>query len=130
MGWGDEIMATGQARVMQESDPRKVAVADAAGRVRWHPAWQGNPRIATPREAGHGDVQRLTNGPGCRPYVDYGRMRRDFAQAFPGRPFTTKVLDARLPWRFTEPSRPFPGRAVPLFFWDRDGGICSCQSCS
>ncbi len=102
VGWGDEIMAAGQARALQEKDPRKVAVTDASGRVRWHPAWQGNPRIATPCEADRGDVQRLTNGPGCRPYVDYGRMRGDFAQVYPRRPFTTRVLDARLPWRFTD----------------------------
>jgi len=102
VGWGDEIMAAGQARALQERDPRKVAVMDAAGRVRWHPAWQGNPRIATPRAAGHGDVQRLKNGPGCRPYVDYERMRCEFARVYPGRPFTTKVLVSRLPWRFTD----------------------------
>lgn len=102
MGWGDEIMAAGQARALQEIDPRKVAVTDDAGRVRWHPAWHGNPRIATPREAEHEEAQRLPNGPGCRPYVDTKRMRREFARIFPGRPFTTKVSDVRLPWRFTD----------------------------
>ncbi len=102
MGWGDEIMAAGQARVRQGTDPRKVAVTDAAGRIRWHSAWRGNPRIATPIEAERGDVQRHMNGPGCRPYVDYARMRREFARVYPGRPFTTKVSDARLPWRFTD----------------------------
>jgi hypothetical protein len=101
VGWGDEIMAAGQARAMQKRDPRKVAIVDVAGRVRWHPAWQGNPRIAAPIEAERGEVQWLENGPGCRPYVDYARMRRDFARVYPGRPFTTKVSDARLPWRFT-----------------------------
>ena len=102
MGWGDEIMAAGQARAMQRTDSRKVAVTDVAGRVRWHPVWRGNPRIATLNEAEREDIQRLTNGPGCRPYVDYARMRREFARVYPGRPFTTKTTDARLPWRFTD----------------------------
>ncbi|HEY5597201.1 MAG TPA: hypothetical protein VIK47_00225, partial [Kiloniellales bacterium] len=78
-------MAAGQARAMQERDERKVAVFDKAGRVRWHAAWQGNPRIATLAEADRLEVQRLTNGPGCRPYVDYARMGREFARVHPGR---------------------------------------------
>lgn len=103
MGCGDEIMAAGQARRLQARDPRPVAVLGADGRARWHPLWDGNPRLARPHEvaAGH-DVQRVTNGPGCRPYVDYEAMRRDFAVVCPGRPFTTKVRHPRLPWRYTD----------------------------
>lgn len=131
VGWGDEIMAAGQARVMQNKDPRRVAVTDIAGRVRWHPAWRGNPRIATPADAERGAVQRLANGPGCRPYADYARMRREFARVHPGRPFTTKVADTRLPWRFTdwhaEPGEIYvrkisqPGEAVVVEPHTKDG---------
>jgi len=102
MGWGDEIMVTGQARKLQETDPRRVAVRGRDGRARWHPAWLGNPRFAIPGQVAVEDVQWLVNGPGCRPYVDYPRMQREFARIFPGRPFTTQVRDARLPWRFTD----------------------------
>lgn len=70
MGWGDEIMVTGQARAMQMADPRKVAVLDKHGRARWHPIWEGNPRIARPEDVAAGlDAQRVVNGSGCRPYV-------------------------------------------------------------
>ena len=102
MGWGDEIMVTGQARTRQETDPRQIAVCGRDGRARWHPAWTGNPRIATPAQAAVEDVQWLTNGPGCRPYMDHARMAAEFARVFPDRPFTTQMRDARLPWRFTD----------------------------
>lgn len=73
MGWGDEIMAAGEARRAQEAgDPRPVAIVDPrrGGRVRWHPIWAGNPRIVTPAGMANGaDVQRVVNGPGCRPYI-------------------------------------------------------------
>ena len=75
MGYGDEIMVTGEARRRQEAgDPRPVAVLDRHGTPRRHPLWAGNPRIATPEAVARGlDVQTIVNGPGCRPYIDYGR---------------------------------------------------------
>jgi len=102
MGLGDEIMVTGEARRRQGRDPRPVAVRGRDGRARWHPLWAGNRRMATPEQVAAGvDAQWIENGPGARPYIDYAAMRRDFAGVYPGRPFTTKVRDARLPWRFT-----------------------------
>ncbi|MFQ6016778.1 MAG: glycosyltransferase family 9 protein [Kiloniellaceae bacterium] len=97
-------MATGEARRLQETDPerRPVAVYGRDGRARWSSLWEGNPRILTPRQACQNDSHlRLVNGPGCRPYIDYARMARDFAAVFPGRRLTTKVKDPRLPWRYT-----------------------------
>ncbi len=103
MGYGDEIMAAGEARRLQQAgDPRAVAVLDRHGRPRWHPIWDGNPRLARPEAVARGlAVRTITNGPGCRPYVDYARMGAEFAAVFPGRPFTTKLCDPRLPWRYT-----------------------------
>ena len=102
MGLGDEIMVTGEVRRVQRRDPRPVAVRGRDGRTRWHPLWRGNPRFATPDAIARGaDVQWIENGPGCRPYVDLAAMRRDWQAAFPERPFTTKIRDPRLPWRFT-----------------------------
>lgn len=72
---------------------------DRDGAPRWSPLWEGNPRIAKPGE--RGDFLRLVNGPGCRPYLDYARMRADFEVVYPGRPFRMKVRDPRLPYRFT-----------------------------
>ena len=75
MGYGDEIMVTGEARRRQEAgDPRPVAVLDRHGTPRRHPLWAGDPRIATPEAVARGvPVQTIVNGPGCRPYIDYGR---------------------------------------------------------
>ena len=68
MGWGDEIMVTGVARRLQESNPLRVRVLDKRGRARWHEIWEGNPRIAPPDRPG--PVQTVTNGPGRRPYIE------------------------------------------------------------
>ena len=104
MGWGDEVLVTGEARHLQEADPkhRAVVVYDYKGRPRWSPMWVGNPRILMPHQAGlkKGHLQ-LKNAARCRPYIDYERMRADFAAAFPGQSFNPKIRDARLPWRFT-----------------------------
>jgi hypothetical protein len=104
MGWGDEIMAAGQARRLQESDPqgRRVAVYGKNGQPRSSEMWDNNPRILQSTEAlCHRDHIRLVNGPGCRPYVDYVQMKQDFAIVFPGQHFNPKIRHPRLPWRYT-----------------------------
>ncbi len=98
MGFGDEVMAAAEARRLRGSGKR-VEILDRKGKRRWHPLWEGSD-IARLGEAG--DFKSLVNGPGCRPYVDYERMGAKFAKVFPGRPFSTKVRDARLPWRYTD----------------------------
>lgn len=77
MGWGDEIMVTGEVRRLQQHDPRKVAVVDRNGHVRSNPIWRGNPRIATLGEIASGiDAQTLKNHSGCRPYIKEKTGRR------------------------------------------------------
>ncbi len=109
MGWGDEILVTGEARRAQMRDPRykvtgvsrKVRVLDRRERPRWHALWQGNPRMVMPHESG--DFIHIKNAAFCRPYVDWELMKLDFAKVHPGHKFTTKaVRDIRLPWRFTK----------------------------
>ncbi len=111
MGLGDEIMVTGEAKRLQEADAdrRPVAVFGQDGRRRWSSLWHGNPRILPPTNAvgpkADGrcdDYIKLVNGPRCRPYVDYAAMAQAFKAVFPDRPFTTKVRDHRLPWRYTD----------------------------
>lgn len=68
MGWGDELIATGQARVLQQTNPGKVVIQDRHGAQREHEMWRGNPRIATRSDRLH-KPQFLANGPGVRPYI-------------------------------------------------------------
>jgi hypothetical protein len=86
---GDELLVAGEARRLQEADPRRrpVVVHDRHGRPRWHMLWQANPRILRPEQvrSRRGDSYiNLTNGAGCRAYADYDRMKREFAAVFPG----------------------------------------------
>jgi len=75
MGWGDEIMATADARRLQARDPRPVAIRGKAGEARWHPIWNGNPRLAPPDQVAAGaSVQWLDHCGGRRPYLDYARF--------------------------------------------------------
>lgn len=66
MGWGDELMASGQARVLHERTGRKVQVVDRHGERRWSPIWEGNPKIARPSDSGK--FETVVNAPGTRPY--------------------------------------------------------------
>ncbi len=102
MGWGDEILVTGEARKLYERDrkKRRIKVYGRGNVARWSPIWQNNPIILQPHE--NERHLRLVNGPGHRPYVDYDRMRAEYELICPGRPFTTKKKDPRLPYRFTD----------------------------
>jgi ADP-heptose:LPS heptosyltransferase len=103
---GDECLVTGEAKHLQESDPakRRVVVVDRHNRPRWHPLWEGNPRIVKPGTKPAGERWlRLENAAWSRPYIDWHRMRAEFAEVHGNAPFTTKrVRDRRLPWRFTK----------------------------
>jgi ADP-heptose:LPS heptosyltransferase len=69
MGWGDEIMAAGQARLARERDAehRRVRIVDGLRRTRTHPIWGGNDDI--PRLGEKGDFLTVLNAPGARPYI-------------------------------------------------------------
>lgn len=69
MGIGDEIMASGHARVVSERTGKRVRILDLRGRGRWEDVWEGIPWIARPQE--RGGLVNITNGPQCRPYVAY-----------------------------------------------------------
>lgn len=102
IGWGDEIMATGQARRAQLTDPRQVQILDKTGAVRWHPIWDGNPRIAKPDE--FGDFQRITNGPDARPYIVSKTMARWTWRSYECTPGEIVLTDAEQ--EFASPHRP------------------------
>ncbi len=66
MGWGDELMAAGEARRIHEKTGRPVVILDKFNRPRWHEAWNGTPYIS-PAHVGGGIT--LKNHGGCRPYI-------------------------------------------------------------
>lgn len=68
MGLGDELLVTGIVKRAQRADSRRVRVLDRYGAPRWHPLWDGNPRIAKPAESG--DFQKIVNGSGERAYIE------------------------------------------------------------
>lgn len=70
MGWGDELMAAGEAREAFLRTGKKVQIVDAAGRARTHEAWRENPYVLQPKErAPSSGVFILRNGPNARPYI-------------------------------------------------------------
>ena len=101
MGYGDELMAAGQAMSLFDyhGGQKRVVILDAKGQPRRHELWEYCSYVALPDDMGK-DEQFLfiVNGPNVRPYVDMLAMRKNFERVFPGRPFTTKVFDRRLPW--------------------------------
>jgi len=73
IGWGDEIVAAGQAQRLYDANPStRITICDAVGTPRWHPIWQGNPIIATPDQVRCGEpVREIINAPNARPYIVY-----------------------------------------------------------
>jgi hypothetical protein len=64
VGWGDELMAAGEAQAV--SGGEKVAIVTRGGQARTHEAWIGNPVIAKPHERHQKEV---INSSGARPYI-------------------------------------------------------------
>ena len=68
MGWGDEIIATGQAKAKQAAgDMRLVRILGADKQPRWHALWEGSKRIVS--QGRSGDFHWVINGPSARPYI-------------------------------------------------------------
>lgn len=68
MGWGDEIIASGQARLLFEKHAQKVQIVDRYGNRRHHDAWLHSPYIQQPYESFE-PSPKLKNCPGHRPYI-------------------------------------------------------------
>lgn len=69
MGWGDELMAAGQAaRVSREGGGAKVCILNSHGQARYHEMWEGLDFITPVQKPG---ALTIRNGPGCRPYIKY-----------------------------------------------------------
>jgi len=122
MGYGDELIAAGEARLLYESDPlrRPVRILDRLGRPRAHPLWAGNPAIAPPER--HDTLPAITNGPLARPYCRAKEPTRWHWKPYVCRPaqlfFTPAELDfaaSQQPCVVIEPT--IKARASPNKDW-------------
>jgi len=68
-GYGDEIIAAGQAQRAFEQSKLPSRINGLNWIPRWHPIWEGNPAIARPDYTGM--ANDILNGPHCRPYIVY-----------------------------------------------------------
>lgn len=66
MGWGDELMAAGQAAKVSRQLGEPVCIVDRYGAPRWSDLWENNPHISRSKTA-----HVVVNGPGARPYIRY-----------------------------------------------------------
>lgn len=100
MGWGDEIIASGEAKRLFDKTGEPVIIRGRRNEVRWSPVWKDSPYIIGPGQNHKGSTQDMKNCGGHRFYLDYERMSREFNAVYPGRSYTSKVQDGRLPYRF------------------------------
>jgi hypothetical protein len=96
MGWGDELMAAGEARRRHAATGQPVAIVGAAGEARWSELWSGLPYILRAPTRGC-DVVR--NGPNARPYIQ-GKSDTHWAwRPYKPAPAEIRFTDAELAWR-------------------------------
>lgn len=71
MGYGDEIMAAGQAQKIHRETGQKISIVGVDMKPRWSEIWRGLPEILNPAIGSPGpSAYILKNGPFCRPYID------------------------------------------------------------
>jgi ADP-heptose:LPS heptosyltransferase len=92
MGMGDELMATGQAKLIYAQTGRKVMIVDARGMPRKHEIFNNNPKILQPRQPNFNcEILRNHSGTG-RPYFSLQNDRQFIFKPFkpePGELFFT-----------------------------------------
>lgn len=66
MGWGDHLMAAGEARKLHEALGRDIVIVDRHNAPTWSELWEGIPYILRERRQ---NVVAIRNSSGCRPYI-------------------------------------------------------------
>jgi hypothetical protein len=137
MGWGDALMAAGQAQELYAQDPSlgPILMTEGDSGPRWNPVWQGNPAIWVPIPNAPVPPRQLRTGKGYLPYLrspyslDSGWTFTDWrACEHRGRLYLTikerargTALALRLGrYVILEPTaaRKHPNRRPPVTFWD------------
>lgn len=139
MGYGDEILAAGQAEAWWASWGESSVIVDRQHRPRWHPIWQDNPAIVEPDRLVPerwllSNYHTITNGPSCRPYIVYPFTEDTgwtFNKTFHARDYPAKIyltdherdvadrLAAALnrPFILIEPWSKHPNLRWPIAYW-------------
>lgn len=126
MGWGDEIIATGEVKRRAAGTAKRFTILDRHGGARWHEAWENNPRIAPPGERAD---EVITNAPHRRPYIVEQSPERYVFKAFGPEPgelfFSAKELQdvgkyrgAILVEPHIKPGAP-KGKQWPFRYWQK-----------
>lgn len=77
MGFGDAIMAAGQAQVLYDRlcsldhHTPPVMICEQSGAPRWHYLWENNPVIVCPKPGAARREPSILTGKGCLPYIQY-----------------------------------------------------------
>jgi hypothetical protein len=78
MGYGDEIMVTGEAKKLFQANGKPCIIMGKNRKPRWHPMWQNNPKIIKYISGSiDGYPNIINNFSGNRPYVDYNRSNQE-----------------------------------------------------
>lgn len=68
MGFGDWLLAAGEAKAAHKATGRPVLITDPAGKPQWSEVFENNPYILRKPFAAGGFV-RVISSSGCRPYI-------------------------------------------------------------
>lgn len=71
MGYGDEILAAGQAQRHFDETGEPSYIVNQRLKPRRHPIWDSNPAIIQADGIFGERCHMITNAPGCRPYIVY-----------------------------------------------------------
>ncbi len=106
MGYGDDLMASGEARELYGRVGKRIAIGDGR-RICWSPVFDNNPIIVRPSEP-RGAVAWLDNYPGHRPYIDYAATHAIGLKYGGAAKSRRKAIAAAGRWVF-KPYKPVPG---------------------
>ena len=92
MGMGDELMATGLAKLLHRESGKKVMIVDARGRLRKHDIFVNNPKIVQPGQSVKDYILLRNHSGSGRPYFSNQNDRKFIFKEFkpePGELFFT-----------------------------------------
>ncbi len=119
MGYGDALMASGEARELRARAGKRVAVGDGA-KVWWSPVFDHNPILASQADVQRGqEVVWLDSYPGHRPYIDYEATYEAAVKLDPSlKGDRRRAIKKGMRWVF-RPYKPIPGE---IHFTDAERG--------